>query len=50
MSFVLSYPDRAVRGGSWWSGTRGARAAYRGASGPSYRLDRLGLRLMRRAA
>ena len=48
MSFVLSYPFRAVRGGSWWSSARGSRAACRIAPNPSERSGSLGLRLARR--
>ena len=48
MSFVLSYPLRASRGGSWWSGARGSRAACRIALNPSERSGSLGLRLARR--
>ncbi|MBL8615681.1 MAG: formylglycine-generating enzyme family protein [Deltaproteobacteria bacterium] len=40
-------PSRAYRGGSWWDDAQRVRAAYRRASGPSLRGDRLGLRLSR---
>jgi formylglycine-generating enzyme required for sulfatase activity len=40
-------PGRVIRGGSWVSGARGVRAAYRLWSEPGYRLDYLGFRLAR---
>ena len=40
-------PDRAIRGGSWFSDARYARAAVRDADGPSNWGDALGLRLSR---
>ena len=47
---VGSGPNRAIRGGSWRRGALGARAAYRGAGDPSYRVNSLGFRLMRRCS
>lgn len=39
----------AVRGGSWHSGARNVRAAYRRADEPAYRVVTLGFRLCFRA-
>ena len=39
--------DPVVRGGSWYSGARGCRCAYRFRPGPDYRLDALGFRCAR---
>lgn len=44
-SISLVYKDR---GGSWWTDSLHARLAPRGARGAESRLDRLGLRLLRR--
>jgi len=42
-------PDFVIRGGSWYSGARGCRSAYRGIGSPGFRSNILGFRLARTA-
>jgi formylglycine-generating enzyme required for sulfatase activity len=46
---VYVYPksNRVCRGGSWDSNDRYLRSAFRDGNSPSYRLNRIGFRLLR---